>query len=270
MSYICPNCGNKLNSEERRLFCNNGHSFDRASQGYYNLLLSGGGTHGDNKEMVLARRCFLSCGYYRPLADKLAETVVSFTLPCGKVLDSGCGEGYYTSIVEKALASRDSESEIFAFDISKDAVKVASKVNKNISYSVASAYHQPFSDGSFDTVYNVFSPLAIEEVRRVMKSGGAFIMVVPDEYHLFELKEKIYDTPYKNNLDDTVISGFTLISDTHLKYTMELQSRADIQSLFKMTPYAYRTKKENAERISELDSLKVTADFRIFAYRKDL
>ena len=35
---ICPVCGEKLNSSPRGLACSRGHSFDRAKEGYVNLL----------------------------------------------------------------------------------------------------------------------------------------------------------------------------------------------------------------------------------------
>ena len=268
MSFICPNCKGKLNILDNRLVCSNLHSFDKSREGYYNLLLSYGGTHGDNKEMVMARRRFLSRGFYLKMAERLSKTVLELTPKLGAVLDSGCGEGYYTDIIETELFSRDGESNLFAFDISKDAVKAAAKRNKRIRCAVASAYRQPFADTCFDTAYNVFSPLAIDEVRRVVKSGGVFVMVIPDEYHLYELKEKIYETPYKNKVDDTVLSGFSLISDEPVHYKMELTSAEDVSSLFKMTPYAYRTGKKDADKILSIDSLSVSANFRILTYRR--
>jgi 23S rRNA (guanine745-N1)-methyltransferase len=45
----------ELNTDERRLFCENGHSFDLAKSGYFNLLLSQQSKekrHGDDKLMV--------------------------------------------------------------------------------------------------------------------------------------------------------------------------------------------------------------------------
>ena len=268
MSFICPNCGEKLNKDERRLVCVHGHCFDRAKEGYYNLLLSAGGIHGDNKEMVLARRSFLSCGFYEKMAMKLSETLLKMTPKNGMVLDSGSGEGYYTDIIEKELFSRDGNSNVYAFDISKDAVKYATKRNKRVNYAVASAYHQPFADCGFDTAYNVFSPLALDEIRRVLKEKGIFIMVIPDELHLFELKQAIYETPYKNKLDDTEISGFELVSNEPVHYRIELSAKEDIAALFKMTPYAYRTSKRDADKVMNLDRLTVSANFRIITYRK--
>jgi 23S rRNA (guanine745-N1)-methyltransferase len=126
----------------------------------------------------------------------------------------------------------------------------------------------PFADGCFDTVYNVFSPLALDEVRRVLKKRGSFIMVIPDEMHLFELKEKIYDNPYKNKLEEKEIDGFELVSDEPIGYKMELSTAEEVYTLFKMTPYAYRTRAEDAEKILKLDRLEVSANFRILTYKR--
>ena len=84
--------------------CKNGHTFDRSKEGYYNLLFSCGGVHGDNKEMVLARREFLNTGAYRPLAERVAALAKDHTGK-GELIDVGCGEGYYTEIISGALAS---------------------------------------------------------------------------------------------------------------------------------------------------------------------
>lgn len=269
MLFVCPVCGEKLNKEERRLLCGKGHSFDLAKEGYANLLVRGG-SHGDNKEMVLSRRRFLSKNYYLPMAKRLSETILSYVTDSAALLDCGSGEGYYTDIVEKALYARDGKSDLYGFDISKDAVKASAKLNKRLNLAVASAYRQPFADESFSLAYNVFSPLAIDEVRRVLKDGGIFVMVIPDEYHLYEMKAKVYDTPYKNTVEDTGIKGFALISDEPIRYTMNIDSSEDISSLFGMTPYAYRTRRENAERLLSLDRLSVSAHFRILTYRKEV
>lgn len=269
MRFVCPKCGEKLNIEEKRAVCKNGHSFDKARGGYYNLLLgSTGGTHGDNKEMVLARRAFLGGGYYEPLVKRLAELALEFTKKGGCLLDAGAGEGYYTDRIECALFERDGSSDVSGFDISKDAVREIGKKNSRISLAVAGSYHMPIADGKFDTVINTFSPLALSETHRVLKSGGHFIMAIPGEMHLFDLKSVIYDTPYKNQVTDTYLDGFELVSDEHLTYKFMLDSQEKIQNLFMMTPYAYRTKPSDKEKVFALNTLECTADFRIFVYKK--
>lgn len=269
MIFVCPKCGGALLCNGNAAACREGHSFDRATEGYYNLLLGHKkGNRGDNDEMVLARRAFLGGGYYLPLASRVAELVCELTPGGGAVLDAGCGEGYYTDLAEQALLRRDGHSRVSGFDISRDAVRRAAKRNPRISLAVAGSYHMPIADGSVDTVMNTFSPLAREETHRVLREGGVFVMAIPAEEHLYELKAAIYDTPYKNTVADTALEGFELILDEPLRFTVELRSREAVASLFKMTPYAYRTRPTDAARIEALESLSVTADFRIFAYRK--
>ena len=268
MHFSCPVCGEKLNITDSGVVCGAGHSFDRSRFGYYNLLLGGGGTHGDNKEMILARRAFLSGGFYEPLARCVADKALRHTPIGGSLLDAGAGEGYYTDIIERAFMERERRSDVSAFDISKDAVKEICKKNPRILAVVAGSYHMPIGDGEFDTVINTFSPLALEETYRVLKPGGTFIMAIPGERHLYELKAMIYDTPYKNTVEDTELSGFELLSDEKLTYDIYLGSSDAVKNLFMMTPYAYRTGSEGRERVLRAESLKCTADFRIFVYRR--
>ena len=127
----------------------------------------------------------------------------------------------------------------------------------------------PVADGEFDTVLNTFSPLALEETQRILKTGGIFIMVIPGEMHLYELKALIYDTPYKNTVEDTALSGFELVYEYPLTYDIYLGCEEAVRELFMMTPYAYRTRPEDRKKIEGLKNLRCTADFRIFVYRKE-
>ena len=269
LPYICPKCGENFEMSDSSIVCKNRHSFDRSREGYYNLLLGNtGGVHGDNREMVLARRAFLSGGYYAPLCSRMSALVLEYTESGGTVLDAGCGEGYYTDSVERSLRTRDTDSRVLAFDISKDAVARTAKRNPNIHAVVAGSYHMPIATSSVDTVINTFSPMATEEVLRVLHDGGRFILAVPDEEHLFELKALIYDNPYKNTLSSSEISGFRLLHDERLKYPFALESGEAVRSLFMMTPYAYRTGARERSRIDDVNSLRVTADFHIYVYEK--
>ena len=219
--------------------------------------------------MISARRAFLAGGDYEPLAARVASVVRDLTPFGGCVLDAGAGEGYYTSMCEAALRERDGVTNILAFDISKEAMRYAAKTSETVSFAVASSYDMPVADGSVDTVVNLFSPLAAEETRRVLKGGGHFVFVFPDREHLFGLKAKIYDTPYKNEPQETALQGFTCLSDESLSYTLRLSSAEAVRSLFMMTPYAYRTSREGRERVLSLSHLETEVAFRILTYRKD-
>ncbi len=227
--------------------------------------------HGDNKEMVFARREFLTSGAYAPLADAVSSLALKYgsaLSPSPLILDIGCGEGYYTEAVLDKFLKEGSVAKICAFDISKDAVKLAAKRLKTGEFCVASAYHIPAPNESFDVALNMFSPLASDEVFRVLSNEGVFIMAIPNKDHLFELKAAIYDNPYKNEVADFALSGFDLIEVSEVCYTMKLSDRAQITSLFKMTPYAYRTKKSDADKLLSIDKLDVTASFLVIVYKK--
>ena len=59
--FSCPVCGEKLMIGEGVYRCASGHCFDRAKEGYVNLLPANrqhASAPGDDKEMVRARRPF--------------------------------------------------------------------------------------------------------------------------------------------------------------------------------------------------------------------
>ena len=104
MSLICPICQTPLEPNGSGLACENRHSFDRARQGYYNLLPvqhKNSRDPGDNAAMVEARRRFLEGGHYAPLAARLAALAAEYQP--ARWLDIGCGEGYYTEQIARAL-----------------------------------------------------------------------------------------------------------------------------------------------------------------------
>lgn len=269
MKFICPVCGGRLTEVGGSALCEARHSFDRAKEGYFNFLLSSSAkNHGDNAEMVLARRAFLNTGAYYPLAEAVLSEILRF-MPVREgapsLLDIGCGEGYYTDVFERGLPEG---SSVYAFDISRDAVKRAAKRNKNIRLAVASAYKMPIERGAFDIAVNMFSPLAPGEILNSLSDGGIFVMAIPGENHLYSLKAATYDKPYKNEVTDSHIDGFELLFERKLSYEIKLSSREEIKNLFMMTPYAYKTSRADTERLLSNSELSVEAEFIIFVYKK--
>ncbi len=269
MEFVCPKCKGRMTLHSAMKKCPQGHSYDRAKEGYYNLLLgAGGGVHGDNRMMLAARERFLSSGAYEPLCRLLGDLVCRYLPVKGSLLDAGCGEGYYTDRVERRLLERDGVSDLLALDISKDGVRIAARKNPRISYAVASSYDMPIADGSMDGVMNVFSPMAEDEVRRVLKPGGIFILVYPDAHHLWELKSAVYDTPYENKVESGAPKGFALRESEKLRYSIELEDEA-IWDLFLMTPYAYRTSQKDRGKLKALDKLTTRVEFCLDVYVKE-
>lgn len=262
---ICPVCRAALSAREKRLCCPFGHSFDIAKQGYVNLLLGGGKQHGDNALMIEARRKFLSAGYYAPLAEALKNAVTAYLQGGASLLDIGCGEGYYTAAVREALGD---EARLYAFDISKDALKAAAKRKLGATLFVASAYDVPVADDSMDGICLFFSPYAREEILRILKRGGVFFMAIPGERHLLGLKQALYDTPYLNRPENTEIEGLHLLSDVAVEDEITLCDSQAIADLFAMTPYYYKTSPRDKAKLASLSTLKTEIDFRLLVYEK--
>lgn len=261
MNIICPVCKKNLILEEKTYKCSNNHCFDLAKKGYLNLLtgVKSGDKIGDNKEMVTARNKFLSKDFYSPLGDFLKNMLSENSV----VLDAGCGEGYYT----KKLA--ENYSEVYAFDISKNAVNVASARDKKSRYFVASSYDIPFEDKSFTAVFSIFAPRADKEFLRVLKDDGKLICVVPGREHLIELKEKVYDNAYLNESEKHSIDGFILRDRHNIKYSLENVDNESIKALFLMTPYFFKTPKDSLLRLESIDTLNITCEFEVLVFEKD-
>ena len=224
---------------------------------------------GDDQGMARARRDFLSKGYYAPLPNTLCHLSVSHTGPAPSVLDAGCGEGWYTAGVYRALLDAGKSPRMAGIDISKFILRYAAKREKGVEFAVASSYRLPVADGSVDILLNCFSPLALEEFRRVLRPGGTFLYVVPAADHLWELKEVLYERPYPNEEKETPYEGFSYEAIVPVDGRISLESQADIHALFQMTPYYWKTPKEGAERLASLDTLDCRIAFRVHIFRKN-
>lgn len=269
--FRCPLCGAPLTRGERAYSCPDRHSFDIAREGYTYLLpvnQKHSAAPGDDREMAAARREFLSKGYYRPLLDALCGLAVSHTGEAPDVLDTGCGEGYYTAGVYEALTAAGKAPRMAGIDISKFILRSAARRAREIEFAVASSYHLPLDDGSVELLLNCFSPLALEEFRRVLRPGGVFLYVVPAADHLWGMKQVLYDTPYPNEERETPYQGFVYESIVPVEGSITLADPADIRALFQMTPYYWKTPKAGAERLLALDTLTTKIAFRIHVFRR--
>ena len=154
-------------------------------------------------------------------------------------------------------------------DISKFILRLAAKREHALELAVASSYRLPVADGSIDLLLNCFSPLAIEEFRRVLRPEGHFLYVVPSAMHLWEMKQVLYDRPYPNEVKETPYGGFRYVTIPHVEDTIHLDNPADIQALFGMTPYCWKTPKSGVERLCKLDTLDCRIAFDIHVFQRE-
>ncbi len=272
INFICPVCKNKLYEEERLYRCENGHCFDKSKFGYVNLLRSQKSSakrHGDDRLMVRARKDFLDAGHYGFLRDLLCDICEKYITDGGNILDAGCGECYYSAGLKQYFAEKGKEIFAAGVDISKDALEYASKRKAGIPLAVASLFDLPFADESFDCVLNIFSPDANEEFYRVLKPGGYLIKIIPLENHLLGLKSAVYNKPYLNDVPDTETKNFSCVKTSQAKAKLYLDTNEAIQSLFKMTPYYYKTGVDDQQKLNNLNHLETQTEFEIRVYRKE-
>lgn len=270
--FCCPICRAALDRQDNRYLCPAGHSFDRAAAGYVHLLPANkmhSKDPGDDKGMATARNRFLSGDYYKPLCDALAQLALQYAPATVSVLDSGCGEGYYSAAIYQALAQAGREVNLAGVDLSKHALRRAAKREKAAEFAVASVYDIPVADRSADLILNCFSPLALEEFLRILKPGGVYFYVVPGEKHLWELKEVLYENPYPNTEKLTPYEGFTYLEVRSVDGVIHLPDQQTISDLFQMTPYFWKTPKSGTEKLAALDSLDTAISFRVHVFRKE-
>jgi 23S rRNA (guanine745-N1)-methyltransferase len=296
---LCPVCKESLHANEsnKSLSCDNNHSFDRARQGYLNLLLAHkkkSKNPGDSQAMVSARQAFLNSDFYRPISDSLNQIIVDAALKLDssekelsksekaiQVLDIGCGEGYYSQRMHNSLNDHQIVHNLFGLDISKDAVIAAAKRAKaekhnedvatasSSEWLVASAIDIPLQAQSIDIATCLFTRLMPESYHKVIKQDGLFICVNTGEKHLIELREKLYDKITKTEFDPVKNMGedFELVDHQQVSYTNTLGSQQQIQDLLLMTPHNWRTTAENKESLKSLEELTVTIDAQIHVFK---
>ncbi len=102
------------------------------------------------------------------------------------MLDVGCGGG----ATLKRLLKRSKNSQVYGIDISKESVEKARKVNaqlldKRVFVAQGSVEKLPYDNDKFDLVTAVETiyfwpnlPACLQEVRRVLKPGGRFAIMV--------------------------------------------------------------------------------------------
>ncbi|MBL1418068.1 MAG: 23S rRNA (guanine(745)-N(1))-methyltransferase [Moritella sp.] len=275
MNYLCPICARPLSAQDKSLVCEQRHQFDLAKEGYVNLLPvqnKKSKNPGDNKEMMQARREFLDQGFYQSLSDKVnsiaQQALIAVNTPT--ILDLGCGEGYYTHRLAQAVATLNDANttpQIAGLDISKSAIRYAAKRYKTISFCVASAYNTPFADASQDLVTRIYAPSQDAELARIIKVGGYLLTVTPAAEHLFELKQKIYQTPEKHDMTIEEIAGFEVVEQQRLTEEITLTQAKDSKNLLEMTPLAWKMNDEQKAQLYATD-LTLTLDFNITLYKR--
>jgi 23S rRNA (guanine745-N1)-methyltransferase len=260
-------------SAGRALICPSGHSFDRAREGYYNLLAvqhKASRDPGDSKPMVAARRRILDAGVYAPLAEQVSVRVVELARGHKDfaILDAGCGEGYYLEAIAAALKADGFEGyRLAGIDISKWAVQAAARRNRGIFWAVGSNKRMPFTQPCLDLIVCMFGFPVWEAFAAAQPFGGHVLLVDPAPDHLIDLRAIIYPTVARaegqGSLEAAEHAGYRLVEQQRVTFTAELVGRAQIADLLAMTPHDHRAPQAGRDSLAARERLTVSVDVAV-------
>jgi 23S rRNA (guanine745-N1)-methyltransferase len=261
-------CGAELVARATDAACVNGHAFDRARSGYLNLLLSNkkqSKEPGDSPDMMRSRRAFLHGGFYDRMAEAANAAVIELLAgrADSQVADLGCGEGFFTARLHRAMVAAQSMCTCYGVDISRPGIKMAASLDGDITWVVASLHRSPFLPRSVDVALSMFAPIDASDVRRIVRDAGALVTVTPGPDHLDALRHIIYTSVKPHPQTPALMAGdelFEQTASTRVRYPIVVDTTAQIMNLLAMTPYYWNINRATKARIETLSRLELTVD----------
>lgn len=267
-SLKCPVCEASLTINGRTLRCDDGHTFDQAKQGYFNLLLNqdkASKSPGDTAEMVLARSTFLESGHYAPLVNACSTLVCQYVSDNTRLdyTDIASGEAYYTQQFDQALTTKGLTPNTTAIDISTPAIKKAARRLPQGICLVGNAFRLPIKTDSQQLTTHMFCRPCPPETARILRDDGILIDVAAGPQHLIELREHIYEqVTNKEEATQPYRDYFETIEHLALSFQITINQR-EIAALVGMTPHIWRANTQRIDDVKSLPSIQLTCDFVI-------
>jgi len=291
--FMCPLCGASFHAiENSSLICvKNNHCFDISSKGYVNFIPNQKQKSEQySKKLFESRAYVFDAGVYDKVINEIqdiislhfainsnfatrAKNIKNKRLPAigidekntsYNILDVGCGEGYYA-----AKLSENTELNVFAIDIIKDAILASCKKKAHVQWMVADLTKIPMQNESVDVLLNVLTTANYEEFRRVLKKYGIIIKVIPGSDYLKEIREivkqELHNKEYSN---ESVVELFTehvkMFDIKTLNYKLPVDAHLFKQFL-QMTPMTAGIDIESLELDKNFKSTHITIDLKILA-----
>ena len=252
--FRCPVCYAPLDVRAQSLICENRHSFDVNKKGFVNLALRQSESYYD-EELFSARASVFDKGFYAPVLRALRLELGD----AQKVLDAGCGEGYYLKEMDMPFG--------IGVDLSREAILRAARERQGPIWCVADLANLPFADASFDALLDVLSPANYTSFSRVLKPGGKLLKVIPGAGYLKEIREAM---GLKSHDESRVAEhmrasvGISRVIPITKKYEVDNETWRDF---LRMTPLTKHLSQEERHAIEEKCQGQITIDLLLFSAR---
>jgi len=250
--------------------------------------------------MLAARARFLRRGHFDPLVGEVARAVLAerMRVPSLRkapftVLDAGCGDGHYLAAVAEALAdaapgtdagthahtdeSLEVRSEaghlLMGFDLSREAVRRAARtIPKGFFFVNDVAHRICLADDVVDVILDVFAPRNPREFARVLRPGGALLIVLPDEEHLKEARARMpllgIEPEKRERTMKRLAHSLRFEGESTVRHSVHLGG-AELRDLVCMSPSFWHITPEDLDSIEGEDPLRVTVNCHLLRFRKD-
>ena len=186
------------------------------------------------------------------------------------VADLGCGEGFFTARLHRALCDAVPAHRCYGVDISRPGIKMATTYDRGINWIVASLHRTPFLLRSLDAVLIMFAPIDPADVRRIVSDAGALVTVTPGPDHLDALRAAIYTSVRPHPAAPVLMAGdtlFTPATSTRVRYPIVVETGEQVMNLLTMTPYYWNISRATCARIEALSRLELTVDVSVSVFR---
>ncbi len=201
---------------------------------------------------------YYDMGFSKPIFDQMMGNIGNIK---GKnVLEFGCGEGWFT----EKLA--DMGAEVWAFDLSKEAVKKTKErfsnhsAQKRVHVDQMPGENLSYDSEQFDIVvglailHHLELEASMKEIRRILKNGGRAFFMEPLGHNLFlNLYRKM--TPHLRSKDEMpmILEQFDLIDGIFPKFRHEEYYLLTVFALFFYFLGANRVMLKSRDLLIKLD-----------------
>jgi 23S rRNA (guanine745-N1)-methyltransferase len=258
----CPLCKKPVSLvRPGSLVCGSRHCFDLSSRGYVSFL-AGKGVSGGlyDRELFVNRALVMRAGYY----DLAVSELCALLGGGGRILDAGCGEGFFTAAISSAAGAA-----TVGLDNCAQAIRLAAAQYGAAWWLAADLANIPLQSESMDAVVNILAPANYAEFSRVLVPGGKIIKVIPGDDYLCQLRHCAAGLLRSQSHDSRVVAEHfarnTRITCSRTVYTTLPLHPGILDAFIRMTPMLAGIP---AEDIPCLDIKEITIHLKILVGEK--